>query len=80
MKEIRDRLLETWNAAVGPTPESAVVITDLAFHYGDNDSPSPAGMGAFFSSPKPRVPILGDPMIGDLGYCPQNYGTVPRQI
>ena len=80
MKEIRDRLLEIWNAATEPTPESAVLITNFAFYYGDNDSPSPAGMGAFFPSLNPRVPILGDPMVDDLGYCFQNYATVPRQI
>ena len=80
MKEIRDRLVETWNAAIEPTPESAVLITNFAFYYGDNDSPSPTGMGSFFPSLKPRVPILGDPMIGDLIYCIQTYDTVPRQI
>ena len=80
MKEIRDHLLEIWNAATEPTPESAVLITNFAFYYGDNDSPSPAGMGAFFPSLKPRVPILGDPMIDDLRYCFQTYDTVPRQI
>jgi hypothetical protein len=80
MKEIRDRLLEIWNAAAEPTPESAVLITNLAFYYGDNESPSPTGMGAFFPSPKPRVPMLGDPVIDDLRYCFQNYDTIPRQI
>jgi hypothetical protein len=80
MKEIRDRLAETWNAATESTPESAVLITNFAFYYGDNDSPSPTGMVAFFPSLKPRVPILGDPMIDDLRYCLQNYDTVPRQI
>jgi len=80
MKEIRDRLVEIWNEATGPTPESALLITNFAFYYGDNDSPSPTGMGAFFPSLKPRVPILGDPMIGDLIYCSKTYDTVPRQI
>ena len=80
MKEIRDRLVEIWNSATEPTPESAVLITNFAFYYGDNDNPSPAGMGAFFPSLKPRAPILGDPTIGDLIYCLQTYDTVPRQI
>jgi hypothetical protein len=80
MKEIRDRLLEIWNAATDPTPESAVLITNLAYYYGDNDSPSPGGMASFFPSVKPRVPILGDPMIADLIYCFQTYDSVPRQI
>jgi hypothetical protein len=31
MKEIRDRLVEIWNAATEPTPESAVLITNLRF-------------------------------------------------
>ncbi len=80
MKEIRDRLVEIWNTATELTPESAVLITNFAFYCGDNDSPSPAGMGAFFPSLKPRVPVLGDPMIADLIYCLQTYDTVPRQI
>ncbi len=80
MKEIRDRLLEIWNAATDPTAESAVLITNLAYYYGDNDSPSPGGMASFFPSVKPRVPILGDPMIADLIYCFQTYDSVPRQI
>jgi hypothetical protein len=80
MKEIRDRLLEIWNPATEPTPESAVLITNFAFYYGDNDSPSPTGMAAFFPSPNPRVPIFGDPMIDDLRYCFQTYDMVPRQI
>jgi hypothetical protein len=80
MKEIRDRLVEIWNAATEPAPESAVLITNFIFYYGDHDSPSPTGMGAFFPSLKPRAPILGDPIIGDLIYCLQTYDTVPRQI
>ena len=80
MQDIRDRLVEIWDAATEPTPESAVVITNFAFYYGDNDSPSPAGMGAFFASKKPRVPIPDDPMMADLAYCFQTYDTVPRQI
>jgi hypothetical protein len=80
MKEIRDRLVEIWSAATEPTPESAVLITNFAFYYGDNDSPSPTGMGAFFPSLNPRVSVLNDPMIADLIYCLQTYETVPRQI
>jgi hypothetical protein len=80
MKEIRDRLVEIWDAATELTPESAVLITNFAFYYGDNDSPSPTGMCAFFPSPKPRVPVLDEPMIADLIYCLQTYDTVPRQI
>jgi hypothetical protein len=80
MKEIRDRLVEIWNSATDPTPESAVLITNFAFYYGDNASPSPGGMCAFFPSLRPRASILGDPMIVDLIYCIQTYDTVPRQI
>ena len=80
MQEIRDRLLEIWKAATEPTPESAVFITNLAYYYGDNENPSPAGMGSFFPSINPRVPILGDPTIADILYCLQTYDTVPRQI
>ena len=48
MKEIRDWLLGIWNAATEPTHESAVLITNLAYYYGDKDQPSPGGMGSFF--------------------------------
>lgn len=81
MVEIRDRLLSIWKEAAGPTPESGVIITNFAFYYGDNGSPSPTGMGAIFPSPSPRVRIPGgEPMIADLIYCLQSYDTVPRQI
>ena len=88
MQEIRDRLVEIWNAATELTPESAVLITNFAFYYGDNESPSPTGMGAFFPSLSPRMPILagqggdpiGDAMMADLIYCIQTYDMVPRQI
>jgi hypothetical protein len=80
MQEIRARLLEIWKAATEPTPESAVFITNLPYYYGDNENPSPAGMGSFFPSINPRVPILGDPTIADIVYCLQTYDTVPRQI
>jgi hypothetical protein len=80
MQEIRDGLMEIWDAATELTPESAVVITNFAFYYGDNDNPSPTGMGAFFASKKPKVPVPDDPMMADLAYCFQTYDTVPRQI
>lgn len=80
MKEIRDRLVEIWNAAPGPTPESAVFITNMAYYYGDNENPSPGGMGSFFPSINPRVSLLEDPIVSDILYCLQTYDTVPRQI
>jgi hypothetical protein len=48
--------------------ESAVSVTNLAFHYGSDDEPSPAGMCSFFPSLKPQVPIVNEPMIQDLIY------------
>jgi hypothetical protein len=80
MKEIRDRLVEGWNTAAGPSPESAVFITNLAYYYGDNDNPSPGGLGSFFPSTNPQVLILGEAMIPDLIYCIESYDKVPRQI
>lgn len=80
MKEIRDRLVEIWDAATAPTPESAVLITNFAFYYGDNESPSPTGMGAFFPASNPRVPLPEASILSDLMYCLQTYDTVPRQI
>jgi hypothetical protein len=56
------------------------MVTNFAFYYGDNDSPSPSGMGSLFPSLNPRVPVIDEPMIADLLYCIQTYDTVPRQI
>lgn len=80
MVEIRDRLLTIWTESAGPTPESGVMVTNFAFYYGDNESPSPTGMGAFFPSPTPRVATAADAMMADLEYCLRNYDKVPRQL
>jgi hypothetical protein len=80
MVEIRDRLVSIWNEGTDPSAESGVMITNFAFYYGDNDSPSPTGMGAFFPSFKPRVSIIGDPIMGDIEYCLRSYDAVPRQL
>jgi len=80
MTEIRDRLVSIWNESTEPSAESAVFITNFGYYYGNNEDPSPTGMGSFFPSPKPKVPVLGEPMIEDLLYCLQHYGLVPRQI
>jgi len=80
MKEIRDGLVAIWQASEQASSESAVFVTNLAFYYGSNDEPSPAGMGSFFPSLKPQVPIVNEPMIQDLIYCLKFYAEVPRQI
>ena len=80
MKEIRDRLVSIWNNAAEPSPESAVLITNFAFYYGDDESPSPTGMAAYFPSLKPRVSLTWDQMMEDLRYCLMNYDKVPRQL
>ena len=80
MKEIRDGLVNLWQTAGQPSAESGVFVTNLAFYYGGDEEPSPAGMGSFFPSLKPRVPIVQEPMIQDLIYCLQNYAEIPRQI
>jgi hypothetical protein len=80
MKEIRDRLVSIWSDATEPSAESAVFLTNFAFYYGSEEDSSPTGMGSFFPSLKPRVPVVGDPMIEDLRYCLQHYDQVPRQL
>jgi len=80
MTEIRDRLVSIWNVATEPSAESAVFVTNFAFYYGNDVDPSPTGMGSFFPSLKPRVSVLGDPMIEDLIYCFRFYDQVPRQL
>ena len=80
MKAIRDGLVDLWQATEQPSAESAVFITNFAFYYGDDDEPSPVGMGSFFPSLNPRVPIVDEPMIQDLLHCVQLYAEVPRQI
>jgi hypothetical protein len=80
MTEIRDRLVSIWNVATAPSPESAVFVTNFAFHCGNEKDSSPTGMASFFPSPKPRVSVLSDPMIEDLIYCLRYYDQVPRQL
>jgi hypothetical protein len=84
MTEIRDRLVSGWNDASEPSSESAVFITNFAFYYGNDEEPSPTGMCSFFPSLKPKVSLLGDPMIeemiDDLMYCLLHYAEVPRQL
>jgi hypothetical protein len=63
-----------------PSSESAVFITNFAFYYGNDEEPSPTGMCSFFASLKPKVSLLGDPMIDDLMHCLLHYAEVPRQI
>jgi hypothetical protein len=45
MKDLGDGLLEIWQNEQAPTPESAVLVTNLDYYYGDNESSSPVGMG-----------------------------------
>jgi hypothetical protein len=77
MKAIRDGLVDLWQATEQPSAESAVFITNFAFYYGDDDEPSPVGMGSFFPSLNPRVPIVDEPMIQDLLHCVQLYAEFP---
>jgi hypothetical protein len=80
MAEIRDRLTSIWNDAAEPSAESAIFVTNFAFYYGNEEDPSPIGMGSFFLPPKPRVQLLDGPMVEDLIYCLQHYDEVPRQL
>ena len=72
MKEIRDGLVAIWPASEQASSESAVFVTNLAFYYGSNDEPSPAGMGSFFPSFKRRSD-WNEPMTQDLIYCLKFY-------
>jgi hypothetical protein len=80
MKEIRDGLVNLWESAGQASPESAVFVTNFAFYYGEDDQPSPIGMGSFFPSPTARVPLVNDMMLQDLLNCLRFYAEVPRQI
>ncbi len=80
MTEIRDQLTERWNQNPEATPESAVVITNFAFYYGDDSRPSPIGMFGIFPSTHPQNPLTDAQMVEDLHYCLLFYSSVPRQI
>ena len=80
MREIRDGLVGLWQASEQSSAESAVFITNFAFYYGDDDEPSPVGMGSFFPSLNPRISVVDEPMIQDLFHCLRFYAEVPRQI
>jgi hypothetical protein len=80
MKEIEDELSLRWSLLTGKTAETGVFVTNIAFHYGNDADPSPAGTCAVFPSLKPNKALRSNEMIKDLAYCLHSYGQIPRQV
>jgi len=78
--EVRDGLNARWNASHGKTAETGVILTNFPYYYGNNEEPSPIGIGGGVFSPKPSAPINDRRAIEDLFYCLQHYDHIPRQI
>jgi hypothetical protein len=43
--EVRDGLNARWNALHGKTAETGVILTNFPYYYGNNEEPSPIGIG-----------------------------------
>jgi hypothetical protein len=78
--EFGKRLHAKWESSNDPNPETAVVVTNFAPHFGNETDPAPIGLFAPMGSPRPTVPLTNDKMIDDLFYCLRLYETIPRQF
>jgi SEC-C motif len=81
MVEIETMLKDDW-AIEGrdKTPETAVIITNFAPHFGEKDAAAPPDIFAIVPSPKPRNPLVDPYVIDDLFFCLRHYGIVPKEI
>ena len=58
------------------TPETAVIITNYARHFGEKDAAAPSNLFAIMPSPNPGNPLADPDVIDDLFFCPSHYGAV----
>jgi hypothetical protein len=81
MVEIETMLKDDWGIeGKGKTPETEVVITTFAPHFGEKDAVAPQSFFAIIASPKPQNPLVDPYVADDLFYCLLHYGSVPREI
>jgi SEC-C motif-containing protein len=81
MVEIETMLKDDWGIeGKGKTPETAVVITNFAPHFGEEDAVAPQGFFGIIPSPNPQNPLLDPYVADDLFYCLLHYGSVPKEI
>lgn len=81
MVEIETMLKDDWGIeGKGKSPDTAVVVTNFAPHFGEIDAVAPDGMFGVIPSPNPQNPLV-DPLVADdLFYCLRHYGMVPKEI
>ena len=81
MVEIETMLKDDW-AIEGrdKTPETAVIITNFAPHFGEKDAAAPPDVFVIVPSPKPRNPLVDPYVMDDLFFCLRHYGMVPKEI
>ena len=83
MVEIETMLKDDWAIeGRGKAPESAVIITNFAPHFGEEDAVAPEGFFAILVPP-PQItqnPLVDPAVADDLFYCLLHYGSVPKEI
>ena len=83
MVEIETMLKDDWAIeGRGKAPESAVIITNFAPHFGEEDAVAPEGFFAILVPP-PQItqnPLVDSAVADDLFYCLLHYGSVPKEI
>ena len=83
MVEIESMLKDDWAIeGRGNAPESAVIITNFAPHFGEEDAVAPEGFFAILVPP-PQItqnPLVDPAVADDLFYCLLHYGSVPKEI
>jgi hypothetical protein len=81
MVEIEKRLKDDWAIeGLGPSKDTAVIVTNYAPYFGPDDQPPPPGLFAIFPAPHPANPMVDPYVMDDLFFCLRSYGSVPKQI
>jgi hypothetical protein len=81
MVEIETMLKDDWAIeGKGKTPETAVVVTNFAPHFGEADAVAPLGVFGIIPSPRPENPLIDPYVAEDLFFCLRHYGMVPKEI
>lgn len=81
MVEIETMLKDDWGIeGRDKTPETAVIITNFAPHFGEKDAASPPDVFAIVPSPKPRNPLVDPYVMDDLFFCLRHYRMPPKEI
>jgi hypothetical protein len=81
MVEIETMLKADWSIeGKGASPDTAVVITNFAPHFGEEEAVSPVDFFGIIASPNPKYPLLDRQAGDDLLFCLRNYDTIPKEL